>query len=165
MTTSEVYEYLESLEKIDYMLENKLQEKEELFTLATKTTQVLSHASGGGGKSDKVGNIAVKIAEIDKDIEKTIYMLLQFRKEVVDNLQKIEKAEEYEVLYLFFVSKKNANEISEYLGAKKGKDAVSRQWVQELRTRGFKSLTSFLQPSELYRQIQKMTKPIYNTCQ
>lgn len=164
MTTKEVYEYLESIKKVGYILENKMLEKEELYTLATKTTQVLSDMPRSFGQSDKLANLTCEMVEIDNEIAETIQLLLNFKKEVISNLQKIQNVYQYETLYLLYIENKPIMEVAECIGAKKGIDMVTPQWVQKLKQRGVENLSNFLTKSENYKKILKMTKPFYKDC-
>lgn len=164
MTIKEVYEYLESIKKIDCILENKVLEKEELYALVTKTTQVLSDMPRGFSQSDKMANLTCEMVEIDNEIAETIKLLLNFKKEVISNLQKIANVYQYETLYLLYIENKTITEVAECIGGKKGIDTVTPQWVQKLKQRGVENLSNFLTKSENYKKILKMTKPFYKDC-
>lgn len=95
-------EYLGMIEKLNLLITNKILEKEELFTIATKTTQDNDGMPHATGTSDKVGNSTVKIVEKEAEIDRVIDLFYDLKQEIIGQIQKL-PAEEYDVLHKSFV--------------------------------------------------------------
>ncbi len=95
-------EYLGMIEKLNLLIGNKILEKEELFTIATKTTQDNDGMPHATGTSDKVGNSTVKIVEKEAEIDRVIDLFYDLKQEIIGQIQKL-PAEEYDVLHKSFV--------------------------------------------------------------
>lgn len=102
MTVKETYDYLESVKKISRIIENKRTEYDEIFSIATQMsvkTDGMPHATG---TSDKVGNASVKLRHISEQINENILLLVNFKNEVVTNLEKL-PASQYNILYDLYI--------------------------------------------------------------
>lgn len=94
-------EYLGMIEKLNLLINNKILEKEELFTIATKTTQENDGMPHATGTSDKVGNGSVKLLEKEAEIDRVIDLFYDLKTEIIGQIQKL-PADEYDVLYKSF---------------------------------------------------------------
>lgn len=95
-------EYLGMIEKLNLLINNKILEKEELFTIATKTTQDNDGMPHATGTSDKVGNGTVKLLEKEAEIDRVIDLFFDLKTEIIGQIQKL-PADEYDVLHKSFV--------------------------------------------------------------
>ncbi len=95
-------EYLSMIEKLNLLINNKMMEREELFTIATKTTQENDGMPHATGTSDKVGNGSVKLLEKEAEIDRVIDLFYDLKQEIIGQIQKL-PAEEYDVLHKSFV--------------------------------------------------------------
>ena len=108
-------EYLSQLKTISRRLERKKQEKEELLAIAARVTASYSGMPGAkGGKSDKVGDIAVKLAELENETNNDIVRMLELKREIVSVIERLDDRE-YEVLYKRYVEFKSLSEIGQEL--------------------------------------------------
>ena len=89
------------IEKLNLLINNKILEKEELFTIATKTTQDNDGMPHATGTSDKVGNGTVKLLEKEAEIDRVIDLFYDLKTEIIGQIQKL-SADEYDVLYKSF---------------------------------------------------------------
>lgn len=105
-------EYLGMIEKLNLLIGNKILEKEELFTIATKTTQDNDGMPHATGTSDKVGNSTVKIVEKEAEIDRVIDLFYDLKQEIIGQIQKL-PAEEYDVLHKSFVQGISLSTIAE----------------------------------------------------
>lgn len=105
-------EYLGMIEKLNLLITNKILEKEELFTIATKTTQDNDGMPHATGTSDKVGNSTVKIVEKEAEIDRVIDLFYDLKQEIIGQIQKL-PAEEYDVLHKSFVQGISLSTIAE----------------------------------------------------
>jgi len=76
-TTDEIKQRLKNAWVWQKQLEADLQTLQDLEDLAAKITPVYSFAPGGGGDGDKIGGVAAKLVDIDKDIQNDIKMLTE----------------------------------------------------------------------------------------
>jgi DNA-directed RNA polymerase specialized sigma24 family protein len=95
-------DYLGMIEKLNLLINNKILEKEELFTIATKTTQENDGMPHATGTSDKVGNGTVKLLEKEAEIDRVIDLFYDLKQEIIGQIQKL-PADEYDVLHKSFV--------------------------------------------------------------
>lgn len=102
MTVKETYEYLDSVKKISKIIENKRAEYEEVFNLATQMSVKADGMPHATGTSDKVGNACIKLNEISEQINQNILLLVNFKNEVVANLEKLSTAQ-YDLLYDLYI--------------------------------------------------------------
>ena len=108
-------EYLGMIEKLNLLINNKILEKEELFTITTKTTQANDGMPHASSISDKVGNGAVKLVQMAHDIDATIDLFCDLKQEIIGQMQKL-PADEYNILYQSFVQGVALGCISDDLG-------------------------------------------------
>ena len=141
MTCEEVVEYFSYMSRIDSLIERKLEDKEMLYTLATKTTAGVSDGMPhGSGTSDKVGNLVVKMQEIEEEITELIDDLVDYRKEASGFAAKL-PVDQFDVV--------NMNMINWLkLGVVADRKKKSYQWVSELKKRAIENLTEIIDHSD-----------------
>ena len=93
----DIRKLLESHKEIDDRIELCLEEIARLRSLAERVTSCISPdaSRGKGGHSDRVGNYAVKIAELEMQTDKEIDRLVELRERIMkivssldDNLER-----------------------------------------------------------------------------
>lgn len=139
-------EYLGMIEKLNLLISNKMLEKEELFTIATKTTQDNDGMPHATGTSDKVGNSTVKIVEKEMEIDRVIDLFYDLKQEIIGQIQKL-PAEEYDVLHKSFVQGIALSAIAE----EKNKHIDT---IKSIRRRGIANVR--ILNSQNLREAQKM---------
>ncbi len=135
-------EYLNMIEKLNLLINNKILEKEELFTITTKTTQANDGMPHAAGTSDKVGNGAVKLVEKAKEIDEMIDLFYDLKQEIIGQMQKL-PVDEYNILYQSFVQRVSLSDIADDLG-------VSLAQVKRTRRSGIANLR-ILQSDNFHR--------------
>ena len=108
-------EYLGMIEKLNLLINNKILEKEELFTITTKTTQANDGMPHATGTSDKVGNGAVKLVQKAHEIDEMIDLFCDLKQEIIGQIQKLPVGE-YNILYQSFVLRAALGTIADDLG-------------------------------------------------
>ena len=95
----DIRKLLESHKEIDDRIELCLEEIARLRSLAEKVTSCISPdaSRGKGGHSDRVGNYAVKIAELEIQTDKEIDRLVELREKIL----KIWNIKEIIILFYF----------------------------------------------------------------
>ena len=107
-------DYLGMIEKLNLLINNKILEKEELFTITTKTTQANDGMPHASGTSDKVGNGAVKLVQKAQEIDTTIDLFYDLKQEIIGQMQKL-PVDEYNILYQSFVQGVSLSSIADDL--------------------------------------------------
>ena len=148
MTQFETYKYLESIEKVNSILHNKCLEYDQLMTIATKTTQFNDGMPHASGKSDKVGNIGTELVELEREIQATTKLIMQFKREVVKTLEKL-STNHYKVLYQLYVKGLSYKEIA-------GNENKSRQWVNKTKNTAVQELSFIVKETETYTKIKEL---------
>ena len=108
--------YLNQIRDLDVKLNNKLAERETLWTLATKVTPTLSFESRAGGVNDKVGNIVAKIVELDEEIHKQIDEFITLKAEIIKQIEKVKNGKYHDLLYKRYVQYKDFSTIACEMG-------------------------------------------------
>ena len=87
-------DYLVKVRHLDELINAKIEERDQLMDLATKCTQNMDGMPRASGTSDKVGNAAVKMADMAKEIDDLIDELMDLKREVNALLDKLDPAEQ-----------------------------------------------------------------------
>ena len=141
-------EFLKRIETYDSLVEGKLNEREKLWELATKVTVPTDkEVVQTSGVSDKVGNIAAKLVDIENELDDIIDEYIDIRNECIDVIEQLaDKPIEYKVIHKHYVLYKSYADISieenySYDGIIKAKnralsrvDAILREKPQMLET-------------------------------
>lgn len=107
-------EYLSSIKLLDIRLNNKICEKEELYTMATRITPVYSTEPKPSNfqVTDKIGNITAKIVDMDKEISDMIIQLFELRQGIIAKIEMLNDPRYYNVLYKRYVQYKDFSVIA-----------------------------------------------------
>ena len=140
--------YLELIKKLDVLINDELLERENIFTLSTKTTQELSDMPHASGTSDKVGNLAVKLAMKQQDINHCIDVYVDLKDEIISQIRTL-PTEECDVLYRYYVLGQGLFDISDNMN-------YSVSWVKILKYRGTQKINII--DSATYRAARKLLK-------
>lgn len=127
------------------MIENKTLEREELFTRATKTTQVLNDMPKGSSK-EGMPDLVIKMYEKASEKVRLIKLLFQLKEEILAELELL-PIEEYAVLYGYYIQNKSLSEIANTMDK-------SIRWVNAKKKHGL-SLVE-VNTSETLREILKI---------
>ena len=108
-----VKDYLSQLKLINIKLNNKIVEKEELFTMGTKITPSYSGMpSGTNGVNDKTANVAVLLVQIDTEINAMISEMVLLKRAIISDIEKLSDSRYYQVLYKRYVEYKDFSVIA-----------------------------------------------------
>jgi DNA-directed RNA polymerase specialized sigma subunit len=97
-----VIELLESVRKLDELIIAKEAERQQLWTAATRMTPEMTGMPHAGGVTDKVGNIAVKLAMLAQETDAAWDRYIDQRSAVIALLEKL-PANEYGVLHREYI--------------------------------------------------------------
>lgn len=108
----EAKEFLRQVQICDKRIERKIMERDRLFELATKTTSTQSAMPGGGGSKDKLGEVASRLADAEKEIAEAIDYSMKIRSNVVRVIDQIKNPQQYEVICLRYLDAKRWDDIA-----------------------------------------------------
>lgn len=103
--------WLEQVWKLNELITAKEAEYRQLMDAATKVTAEMTGMPHGGGVSDKVGNIAVKLADLMKETDAAWDRYIDQRNAVIAVLEKL-PAKEYGVLHRQYIRFMTQEEIA-----------------------------------------------------
>lgn len=104
--------YLEQIDRFDRLIMNKQLEIEELRNNATNiTVPTDSERVKSSGNKDKIGSMAVLIADLETDI----INIKQKRMTIQKQIESIENTREYDILSWCYILHKDLYEISDHL--------------------------------------------------
>jgi hypothetical protein len=104
--------WLEQVKKLDELIDAKLAERKQLLDLATKITPEMTGMPFGGGVTDKVGNIAVKLADLARETNVACDRYIDHKAAVIATLEKL-PAKEYGVLHREYIRYMTQEEIAD----------------------------------------------------
>lgn len=133
------------VQKLNTLIDNKTLEREELFTRATKTTQVLNDMPKGSS-GEGMPDLVIKMYEKASEKVRLIKLLFQLKEEVLAELELL-PIEEYAVLYDYYILNKSLPEIADTMDK-------SIRWVNIKKRHGL-SLVA-VNMSETLREVLKL---------
>lgn len=106
--------YLKRVKLYDTHIDNKLQELERLKALVTKITQTWKDdvVSGGSRSQDKIGDAVSRIVDLQKEINRDIDGFVDMKQEILDLVDKIEDADQLNVIYKRYILYETFEQIS-----------------------------------------------------
>lgn len=110
-------EYLNQIQRFDKIIKNKQEELEHLNSLATG----LSSFSYGekvqkSGSQDKMGDLVVKIVDLQNEIKNTTNEYLERRAEVMHTIDSVKNPVLYDILFQKYVNGKTLDIIADEIG-------------------------------------------------
>ena len=129
--------YLEQLEHLETMIENKQIEKKQWRDIALGVTarydgeRVQSTSS-----QQKMSDAVIKLADIDREIDRIIDEKVDKRLEIIATIEKL-KLHEYNVLHKMYIQKKSFKEVAAECGK-------SHSWVTSVYGSALSNLQKIL---------------------
>lgn len=134
-------EYLNQVKMCDTKIKNKMLEKEQWFTLATKTT---CPADGervqSSGSPDKMSDAVARMIEVDKEIDEMIDSFVDLKQEIIKTIEQVNDPMLYDVLHMIYIQYMKPSEVSHSLN-------YTYQWIKELHDRGLEKIQMLLDNS------------------
>lgn len=121
---------------LDELINAKIVERDQLMNLATKITPNMDGMPHGSGTSDKVGNVAVKIADLARETDELIDELVDHKREVIAALEKL-PPKEHLLLHKRFIQGKSWTDIADDMG-------ISQVHVWRLKVKALENLTNVI---------------------
>lgn len=110
-SVDDVVDWLNQVKMLDELIDAKIAEREQWLELGTKITPVMTGMPHAPGVSDKVGNAAIKLADLIDETNDLVDKFIDHKQEVCQKLEQL-SAEEYGVLHRHFVQYKTLGEIA-----------------------------------------------------
>ena len=130
-------EWLEQIKWLDERINAKLAEREQLMALATKVTPSMDGMPHGGGVTDKVGNIAVKLTTLAEETNALVDQYVDQRREVIKALEQLPN-NEYTVLHKHYVQFRTWESIADEMD-------ISAMTVWRYKVSGLKNLSRVME--------------------
>lgn len=131
-------EYLNQVKMCDTKIKNKMLEKEQWFTLATKTTcPTDGERVQSSGNPDKMSDAVTRMIEVDKEIDEMIDSFVDLKQEVIRTIEKVDEPILYDVLHKIYIQYMKPSEVADALN-------YSYQWINELHNRAIGKVQSII---------------------
>lgn len=136
-------EFLRQIEIYDSLVDGKISERDKLWELATKITVPTDReAIQTSGVSDKVGNIAAKLADVERELDEIIDEYIDIQRECIGVIEKLaDKPIEYNVIHKHYVLYKSFAEIEQ-------EECYSYDGIMKVKKRALSRIEGFLSEKE-----------------
>lgn len=109
--------YLEQVEKLDVLIQNKLIEKQQWLDIAMGITANMDGVRvQSTGAKDKMASAVDKCVDMEAEIDRLVERLIAVKKEVIQAIEKLYSPTEYNVLHLRYIQYKTLQEIADHYG-------------------------------------------------
>lgn len=113
MKTKEAQDYLKSIRKKDFIIRNKLAEREQMYSMAfCITPQASGERVQSSGSKQKMANTIDKCVDMDREIDRLIDELIDLKKEIGAIIEEL-PMDEYDVLHKMYFQFMTFDEIAE----------------------------------------------------
>lgn len=111
MTTKE---YLNQVDRLNRMIDNKLAEIYQLKTLVCSISVATdSEKVKSSGSQDKMGDTIAKIVDMEKEADEMIDKMLDIKKKIVKQIESIKNTNYYDVLCCRYIGRMTFEKIAE----------------------------------------------------
>lgn len=134
--------YLNRVEKIDFMIQNKLSELEQWKSIALSVTgRTGGERVKSSGNNQKMAKAIEKCIDIENEINTLIDKLYNEKQEVIGTIEKL-NATEYDLLYKVYIQHKSLQEVSDEY-------AKSYTWITTVHGRALKNVQKIIEKKEM----------------
>ena len=104
MAKSETHRYLEQVERLDAIIENKLIEKQQWKDIALGITAKMDgERVQSSGAKDKMASAVEKCVDIEAEIDSLVDKLIDTKKEVIQTIEQLYSPTEYKLLHMRYI--------------------------------------------------------------
>lgn len=134
----EAKEYLRQVEKLDLRIKNKLIEQQQWKDIALGITANMDgeRVQSSGAKS-KMADAVGRCVDMETEINSLIDILVDTKKDVIQTIEKLDSATEYNVLHMRYIQYHDLQEIADHYGKEYG-------WATTTHGRALKSVQAIL---------------------
>ena len=109
--------YLRQLEKLDFLIKNKIIEKQQWKEIALNITGSMDgERVQSSGSQQKMADAITKCIAVESEIDSLIDKLIDTKRDVIHTIEQLESPAEYDVLHRKYIQYKTLWEISEEYG-------------------------------------------------
>lgn len=126
--------FLEQVERLDSIVTNKLIEKQQWKAIALGiTANMEGERVQSSGSQSKMADAIAKCVDIEAEIDRAVDNLIDIKKEVIQIIEKLDSATEYNVLHMRYIQYKSLQDIADHYGRDYG-------WVTTTHGRALKNV-------------------------
>ena len=131
-------EFLRQVEKLDLRIKNKLIEQQQWRDIALGITSNMDgeRVQSSGAKT-KMADAIDKCVDMEAEIDSLIDNLIETKKEVIQTIERLDSATEYNVLHMRYIQFRDLQEIADHYGKEYG-------WATTTHGRALKSVQAIL---------------------
>ena len=131
-------EYLRQAERIDLRVKNKLIEQKAWRDIALSITANMDgeRVQSSGARS-KLEEAVGRCVDMEAEIDSLVDILVDTKKEVIQTIERLDSATEYNVLHLRYIQYKDLQEIADHYGKEYG-------WATTTPGRALRSVQAIL---------------------
>ena len=109
--------YLEQVERLDRMIQNKLSENNQLKHIATSITIAPKEVNVQvSSDKDKMGSAVAKLLDLEKETDRLVDDYIDKRKRIIEQIDSIEDTNMYHVLSERYIMRKDLSVIAVEMG-------------------------------------------------
>ena len=150
-------EYLIQAKRLDSLIENKREEEQELWTLATSMTQASDGMPHGTSDHDKMTGIIQKLINARERTNAAIDKYVDAKQDIINHLEML-PPKQYEVLYWLYVKKREKREPGEkwyYTWSEVAENlGCSEENIRKTRRRALKNLQKILDSEQRLLEVE-----------
>lgn len=136
---SEAQIFLEQVEKLDARIRNKLIEKQQWKEIALGiTASTEGERVQSSGSQSKMADAIIKCVDTEAEIDRLIDELVDTKKEVIQVIESLDSAVEYDVLHRRYIQHQDLQEIADHYGYEYG-------WATTTHGRALKGVKDILE--------------------
>ena len=135
---SEAQIFLEQVEKLDARIRNKLIEKQQWKDIALGITASMDgERVQSSGSQSKMSDAVIKCVDMEAEIDSLIDELVDTKKKVIQVIESLDNAVEYDVLHRRYIQHQDLQEIADHYGYEYG-------WATTTHGRALKGVRDIL---------------------
>jgi uncharacterized Ntn-hydrolase superfamily protein len=139
----EAKEFLRQVEKLDVRIANKLIEQKQWRDIALGITANMEgeRVQSSGAKS-KMADAVERCVDMESEIDRLIDILIETKKEVIEAIERLDSATEYNVLHMRYIQFKDLQDIADHYGKEYG-------WATTTHGRALRHLQQILDENNI----------------
>jgi uncharacterized membrane protein YccC len=135
---SDAKEFLKQVEMLDLRIKNKLIEQQQWRDIALGiTANMEGERVQSCGSQSKMADAVIKCVDMEAEIDSLIDTLVDTKKAVIQTIERLDSATEYNMLHMRYIQYKSLQEIADHYGRDYG-------WVTTTHGRALKNVQTIL---------------------
>ena len=108
-------ERLESIKKLDELIDSKLAERDRIHALRINTVGSIDGVPRSSGIPDKVGTLTVKLITLEEDLDSLIDRYVNAKADIVKEIEGLPERE-YGVVHRYYIRRMTLEQVAEDIG-------------------------------------------------